>query len=84
MLIGICHFINSFFVRVFTRELLSRNETRPGMNSSLPMVKCFLLFTRFCRDEISSRDELIPVKKRGMKFHPGMKFRMSMSFLKNF
>ena len=29
----------------------------PGMKSSLSMVKCLLLFTRFCRDEISSRDE---------------------------
>ena len=27
------------------------------MKSSLYMVKCLLLFTRFCRDEISSRDE---------------------------
>ena len=29
----------------------------PGMKSSLSMVKCLLLFTRFCRDEISSRVE---------------------------
>ena len=29
----------------------------PGMKSSLSMVKCLLLFTRFCQDEISSRDE---------------------------
>ena len=50
-------------------------ETRPGMKSSLSMVKCLLLFTRFCRDKISSRDELIPVKKTGMKFPPGMKKR---------
>ena len=39
------------------------------------MVICLLLFTRFCRDEISSRDELIPVRKTAMKFHPGMKKR---------
>ena len=67
-----------------------------GMKSSLSMVKYLLLFTRFCRDEISSRDELIPVKKTETKFHPGMKkktckhfisgwnFKMSMIFLKNF
>ena len=46
-----------------------------GMKSSLPLVKYLLLFTRFCRNEISSRDELISVKKTGMKFHPGMKIR---------
>ena len=45
----------------------------PGMKSSLSMVKRLLLCARFCRDEILSRDELIPVKKTGMKFHPGMK-----------
>ena len=32
-----------------------------------------VLFTRFCRDEISPRDELIHVKKTGMKFHFGIK-----------
>ena len=37
------------------------------------MMKCLLLFTRFRQDEISTRDELIPLKKAGMKFHPGMK-----------
>ena len=47
----------------------------PGMKSSLSMVKYFLLFTYFCRDDISSRDELIHVKKTAMKFHPGMKKR---------
>ena len=36
----------------FTREISSRNETRLGMKSSLSMVKCLLLFTRFRRDEI--------------------------------
>ena len=45
------------------------------MKSSLFMVKCLLLFTRFCRDEISSLDKLIPVKKTGMKFHPERKKR---------
>ena len=60
---------------VFTREISSQDETRPGMKSSLSVVKCLLLFTCFCRDKISSRDELIPVKKAGMKFHLGMKKR---------
>ena len=57
------------------REFLSRDETRPGTKSSLSMVKCLLLFTRSCRDEISSWDEFILVKKKGMKFYPGMKKR---------
>ena len=39
------------------------------------MVKCLVLFTRFCRDETSFRDELIPVKKAEMKIPPGMKKR---------
>ena len=39
----------------------------------LSMVKCLLLFTSFCRDEISSPDELISIKKTGMKFHSGIK-----------
>ena len=60
---------------VFTREISSQDETRPGMKSSLSVVKCLLLFICFCRDKISSRDELIPVKKAGMKFHLGMKKR---------
>ena len=63
------------FGRVLTREISSRDETLPGMKSSLFIVKCLLRFTRFCRDEIWSRDELISVKKAGMKFHPGMKKR---------
>ena len=51
------------------------------MKSSLSMVKCLLLFTRFYRDEISFRDELISVKKTGMKFHPGRKkIRVNTSF----
>ena len=45
----------------------------PGMKSSLFMVKFLLLFTRFHQDEISSRNELIPVKKTEMRFHHGMK-----------
>ena len=48
---------------MFTRETSSRDETRPGTKSSLSMAKYLLLFTRFCRDEILSRDELIPAKK---------------------
>ena len=59
--------------RVLTGEILSRNETRPGTKSSLSMVKYLLLFTHICRNVISSQDELIPVKKTEMKFHPGMK-----------
>ena len=73
---------------VFTREISSQDETRPGMKSFLSMVKCLLLFTRFCRDEISSRDKLIAVKDRDeissgddkkkkktcKHFRPGMKF----------
>ena len=43
--------------RVFTREISSRDETRPWMKSSLSMVKCLLQFTRFYREEISSWDE---------------------------
>ena len=57
--IKIVEFLNK---RVFAREISSRDETRPGMKSSLSMVKCLLLFTRFCRDEISSGDEK---KKKG-------------------
>ena len=37
---------------LFTREILSRDDTRPRMKSSLSMVKYLLLFTCFCRDEI--------------------------------
>ena len=48
---------------MLTREISSQDETRLGMKSSLSMVKCLLLFTRFCREEISSWDELIPLKK---------------------
>ena len=64
----ICNFCSR---RVFTPEISSRDETGPGMKSSLSMVKFLLPFTRFCRGEISSQNELIPVKKTGMKFHPG-------------
>ena len=61
------------FKRVFTLEISPQDETRPWTKSSLSIVKCLLLFTRFCRDEISSRDEFIPVKKTGKNFHPKMK-----------
>ena len=44
------------------------------MSSSLCPVKVLMVFTRFRRDEISSRDEFIPVFRTGMRFHPGMKF----------
>ena len=77
---------------MFKREISSRDETRPGMKSSLSMVKCLLLFTSFCLDEISSRDErqgwdFIPEWKREKKtckhFILGWNFKMSM-FLINF
>ena len=55
--------------RVFTREISSRDETRRGMKLSLSMVKCLSLFTRFCRNKISSQNELIP----GWNFIPGWK-----------
>ena len=58
---------------VFTHEISSQDETRPGMKSSLSMMKCLLLFTHCCQDEISTWDELILVKKTGVKFHPGTK-----------
>ena len=60
---------------VFIRETSSWDEIRPRMKSSLSMVKCFFLFTYFCRDEISFRDELIPVKKTEIKIHPVIKKR---------
>ena len=49
------------FFKVFLEVVYTWNFI-PGWNSSgmksyLSMVKCLLLFTRFCRDEISSRDE---------------------------
>ena len=53
-----------FIVRVFTREISSRHEIRPGTKSSLSIVKNLLLFTRFSRDETSFQDELIPVRVR--------------------
>ena len=77
---------------MFTREISSPDETRSGMKSSLSIVKCLLLFTRFCQDEISSPDErqgwdFIPGWKKEKKtckhFIPGWNFKMSM-FLINF
>ena len=62
------------------------------MKSSLSIVKCLLLFTRFCQDEISSLDErqgwdFIPGWKKEKKtckhFILGWNFKMSM-FLINF
>ena len=67
--------IHPLIKEVFTREISSRDETRPGMKSSLSMIKSLLLFTRWCQDEISTWDELIPVKKTGVKFHPGTKIK---------
>ena len=66
----------------------------PGWNHPClwSMVKCLLLFTRFCRDEISSRDERQgwdfilgwkKEKKTCKHFIPGWNFKMSM-FLINF
>ena len=50
--------------------------------SLISMVKCLLLFTRFCRDEISSRDEILsPYEKKTCKhFIPGWNYKMSMFF----
>ena len=42
---------------VFTPKFHLGMKLVPGRNHPCPMVKCFLLFTRFCRDEISSLDE---------------------------
>ena len=56
---------NSMRKRVFTREIYGKFHVSMG--------KCLLLFTLYCQDEISSRDELIPVKMTGMKLHPGIK-----------
>ena len=58
---------------MFIREISSRDETRPGMKSSLSMVKCLFLFTRFYRDEILCRDEIIPDKKTEIRIYPGIK-----------
>ena len=56
---------------MFTREILSRDETRSRMKSLLSMVKCLLMFTPFSRDEISSSDEPIPVSQ--LKFDARLK-----------
>ena len=53
----------------------------PRMKSTLSMMKCLLPFTRFGQDEVSTRNELIPVKKAGMKFHSGMKKKMYKHFM---
>ena len=68
---------------MFTREIASRDETRPAMKSPLSMVKCLLLITRFCRDKISSWDERQgwdekKKKKTCKHFIPGWNFKMSM------
>ena len=63
------------FIICFQTQWEVRDETRLGIKSSLSMVKCLLLFTPFSRDEISSQDELIAVKKTGMKFYARMKKR---------
>lgn len=62
---------------VHTREILSRTETRPATKSSLSIMKCLLLFIRFCLDKMSSPDELIHAKKTE-KFIPGWNFKMNM------
>ena len=43
-------FISDPSKRMLACEISSRDETCPGMKSSLSMVKCLLLFARFCRD----------------------------------
>ena len=52
---------------MFTREILSQDETRPGLKSSLSMVKCLLLLTRFFRTHPCQKDmdEIHPrIKKK--------------------
>ena len=56
------------YKRVITREISSRDETRPRMKSSLSMVKCLLLLTRFWQDEILSLS-----KKQREKFIPALR-----------
>ena len=67
---------------MFTREISSWDETRPGMKSSLPMVKCLLTVYTFLRGWT-----IIPgwvkEKKTCKHFIPGRNFKMSV-FLINF
>ena len=56
------------YKRVITREISSRDETRPRMKSFLSVVKCLLLLTRFWQDEISSLS-----KKQREKFIPALR-----------
>ena len=66
---------NYFYNNIYLRACL-HVKFHPGIKSSLSMVKCLLLFTRSCRDEISSRDE-----RQGWNFVPGWNFKMSMFFI---
>ena len=75
---------------MFTCEISSQDETRPGMKSSLSIVKRLVLFTRSCRGEIPSPDERQVwnfargwkrLKKTCKHFIPGWNFKMSMFFI---
>ena len=56
--------VNKTVQRVFTREISSHDEPRPGMKSSPYMVKCPYCLHIFAE----------------IKFHPGMKDRDEISF----
>ena len=80
---------NYFCNNIYLRACL-HVKFHPGMKSSLSMVKCLLLFTRSCRDEISSPDErqgwnFIPgwktLKKTCKHFILGRNFKISMLFI---
>ena len=62
-----------FSKRVFTREISSRDETRPGMKSSLSMVKWLTVYTFFPRRNFIPGWTHTCQKDRYMKYHPGMK-----------
>ena len=71
---GTCVSVTYSYTFLFLESVYTWNFI-PGWSSSLSVMKCLLLFTRFCQNEISSRNELILGWKTGMKFHPGMKKR---------
>ena len=56
----------------FNVQVRLRVKFHHGMKSSLSMVKCDLLFTRFSQDEIYSRNG--KKKKDVQTLHPRMKF----------
>ena len=59
-------------------SISSQNKTRPGMKSSLSIVKCLVLFTRFRQDEISVPPEGVYMEITFRdKFRPRMKSSLS-------